>query len=171
MIKRCAGIAVTFAIIVLLLADADPTSYGVLYIENKTDYPMRITANVVDDAIITLTNWEITPHAAEKKTKDARINTATVWEIEPHRAEKIDNIHVLSDIRYRPVLEDDEKAENWLKQEHAISIDKHESAKDLIVTISKDPYGNRWRLDQAFVSSAKLEYGQGPGHYVQVILR
>lgn len=128
----------------------DRISYGVLYIENKTDRDMNITADVKDEQDIL---------------------TSTPWEIPAGGAEKIDNIFKLSNIRFKPAIDDDSATADWLKRQQLLVLKTHEPAKDLIVTISKDPYADRWKMAQLYVSSAKIEYGGPTGYHVKILAR
>lgn len=129
--------ALVFALF-LLAINPDQISYGVLYIENKTDWDLKVTAQVKDE-------WDVV--------------TQTNWDISAHGAEKIDNLSKLSNIRFKPEIDDDSVTPDWLKHSHRLVLESHQPAKDLIVTISKDPYADRWKTDQLYVSSAKIEYG------------
>jgi hypothetical protein len=128
----------------------DRISYGTLYIENKTDFDMKVTAKVKDE-------WDVV--------------TPTNWEVPARGAEKIDNIYKLRDIRFKPDIDDDSVAADWLKRDTILQLIPHVAANDLIVTISKDPYANKWRIEQLYVSSAKIEFGGATGYHVKVLSR
>lgn len=135
---------------ILIAIAPERASYGVLYIENKTDQEMKVTAKVTDE-------WDVI--------------TQTDWEIPAGGAEKIDNIWKLSNIYFKPVIEDDATTADWLKKTTALTLDTHQPAKDLIVTIAKDRYVNKWDVNQLYVSAAKIEYGGTTGYQVKIIAR
>lgn len=137
-------------VLFLFAISPDRSSYGVLYIENKTDWDLKVTAQVKDE-------WDVV--------------TQTNWEIPAQGAEKIDNIFKLSNIRFKPDIDDDSATADWLKRLQTLELKPHEPAKDLIVTISKDPYADRWKIAQLYVSAAKIEYGGTAGYHVKVLAR
>jgi hypothetical protein len=139
-----------FCVLFLLAINSDRISYGVLYIENKTDWDLKVTAKVKDE-------WDVV--------------TQTDWDIPAQGAEKIDNLSKLSNIRFKPDIDDDSATADWLKRLQTLELKSHEPAKDLIVTISKDPYADRWKTAQLYVSSAKIEYGGATGYHVKILAR
>lgn len=148
MIKKYIVPSAVLTLVFLLVADTARVSYGNLYIENKTDWDMKVTAKVKDE-------WDVV--------------TATNWDIPAHGAEKIDNIFKLSDIHFQPDIEDDSKTQDWLTKKHILQLKAHEAGKDLIVSIAKDPNANRWNIRQSYVTAAKIEYGGVTGYTVKVL--
>ena len=151
MVKRYVIVgAFLFGCFLIAITPPEQISFGVLYIENRTDWDMKISAKVKDE-------WEVI--------------TPTDWTIFAHGAEKIDNISKLSDIHFHPDIEDDASTPTWLKRVHLLELIPHEQAKDLIVTIAKDPYGDKWNLNQQYVLAAKIEPGGVTGYHVRAISR
>ena len=150
MLKKYIISSAVLVIVCVFITAKDRTLYGNLYIENKTDWDMKVTAKVKDEwDVVTLTNWDIPAHGAER----------------------IDNLFKLSDIRFQPDIEDDSKAQGWLADSNRLQFNAHEAAKDLIVSIAKDPYMDRWNFKQTYVTSAVIEYGGAAGYSVKVLTR
>lgn len=129
-------------------AEPDRSAYGTLYIENKTEWTMKISAKVRDE-------WNVV--------------TDTHWEVDPNSAETIDNVIKLHDIYFQADIDSDAPVPGWLKKRYRLDLKPLVQTKDLIVTLSKNKFEDIWNINQQFVTAAKIEGGGPTGYHVRIV--
>lgn len=128
----------------------DRVSYGNLYIVNKTDWPLKIIADIKDE-------WDV--------------KTPTSWDVEVDGTEKTDNLFKLQDITFNAIVDDESKVNAWVYKKYPLNLGQYQPATDLFVTISKDPYLNRWNIKYTYSAATKVEPGGPTGYTPEKIAR